>query len=84
MVLDTALTYRLVLNIAILAWCKVVHRNVCGPMNFTLHQKRTAYLWDYLDIERFIGIPHFIRKINIGFTLLFDTITITKIIKDQL
>jgi hypothetical protein len=81
--LDTALTYRLVLNIAILAWCKVVHCNVCGPMNFILHQKCTAYLWNYLDIESFILIPHFIRKINIGVTLLLDIITIFKIIKDQ-
>jgi hypothetical protein len=55
MVFATAMTYRLVLNIAVLVWCKVMLRNVCGPVNvITLQQKRIHYWWNYLDIESFI------------------------------
>jgi len=40
MVFATAVTYRLVLNIAVLVWCKVVRRNVCGPMNVITWQQK--------------------------------------------
>ena len=76
MVFATAMTYRLVLNIAVLVWCKVVHRNVCGPTNvITLQQKhihciggivwtlRVSFEFHILNGESILG-SHFLFLIS--------------------